>query len=317
MLQYLVIQLDDTSTSYCVYKNGKASRNLMNLDTLKAGILFAMKENLMVQFVYPDYVLPEAHKEVIHTIDHSCIVPYRCKDMDLVRNADVVVFQDLKEVGAFRFQAHQVCTVRTDKADFFCNYALLKDLLASVTRVNIVITDIENFTASDFKRYEAILNELVQTLEVLYANGRFPQLNLLTDRIMLAKMNNCNAGWESVVLAPDAKFYVCPAFYLESDGYPVGDIQAGLDVKNPQLYRIDHAPICRNCDAYQCRRCVWLNRKTTQEVNTPGHEQCVLSHLERNASRRLLASLRTRGDFFVGIEIPEIDYLDPFEKIND
>ncbi|MEE1222143.1 MAG: CXXX repeat peptide maturase, partial [Bacteroidaceae bacterium] len=74
-----------------------------------------------------------------------------------------------------------------------------------------------------------------------------------------------------------------------------------------------HAPICRHCDAYQCRRCVWLNRKTTYEVNTPGHEQCVVAHLERNASRELLNRIRRHGTFLpANEEIKEIDYLDPF-----
>ena len=128
-------------------------------------------------------------------------------------------------------------------------------------------------------------------------------------------MNNCNAGWESITLAPDSKFYVCPAFYLEADGYSVGDLESGLNVKNPQLYKLDHAPICRNCDAFQCRRCAWLNRKTTLEVNTPSHEQCVVAHLERNASRNLLESIRAIGVFLPEMEIPEINYLDPFDNI--
>ena len=52
MLQYLIIQLDDTSISYCHYENTKDKSKLIGLDDLKAGILFAMKENLMIQFVY-------------------------------------------------------------------------------------------------------------------------------------------------------------------------------------------------------------------------------------------------------------------------
>ena len=107
---------------------------------------------------------------------------------------------------------------------------------------------------------------------------------------------------------------MCPAFYLEADGYSVGDLENGPDIKNPQLYQLDHAPICRKCDAFHCRRCAWLNRKTTLEVNTPSHEQCVVAHLERNASRELLASIRTLGVFLPDNEIPEIDYLDPFDK---
>lgn len=88
----------------------------------------------------------------------------------------------------------------------------------------------------------------------------------------------------------------------------------GLDIKNPQLYRLDHAPICRHCDAYQCKRCVWLNRKTTLEVNTPSHEQCVVAHVERNACKELLTAIRKHGEFMPEKEITEIDYIDPFEK---
>ena len=116
-------------------------------------------------------------------------------------------------------------------------------------------------------------------------------------------MNNCNAGWESITLAPDGKFYICPAFYQDNLG-DVGDLKNGINIPNPQLYRLDHAPICSHCDAYQCRRCIWLNLKTTLEVNTPSHEQCVVSHLERNASRIINSE-----------NIPEINYLDPFDII--
>ena len=125
------------------------------------------------------------------------------------------------------------------------------------------------------------------------------------------------SGKSGGTLAPDAKFYVCPAFYLGNDGYAIGDLQKGLDIKNPQLYRIDHAPICKRCDAYQCRRCVWLNRKMTLEINTPSHEQCVISHLERNASQQLLTSIRLAGDFLVGREISTLNYLDPFDNIKE
>ena len=158
-----------------------------------------------------------------------------------------------------------------------------------------------------------MLATLSAKVERLYVERKSPQLNLLTDRMMLTAMNNCNAGWENITLAPDGKFYVCPAFYLEQ-AYNIGTLEEGLDIKNPQLYRLDHAPICRHCDAYQCKRCIWLNRKTTLEVNTPSREQCVMAHLERNASRGLLQNIRKHGTFLPDKEISKIDYLDPFDK---
>ena len=93
MLQYLIILLDDTSTSFCHYDNNLKSR-LISLEDLKAGIFYAMKENLMIQFVYPDFELPQEYKDVINTIDHSVIVSSLCEDTALKDNADVVVMHD-------------------------------------------------------------------------------------------------------------------------------------------------------------------------------------------------------------------------------
>lgn len=328
MLQYLIILLDDTSTSFCHYENNNVKSKLISIEDLKAGIFYAMKENLMIQFVYPDKELPQEYKEVINTIDHSVIVSSLCEDSALKDNADVVVMYDWSAIEWMKFDTDISYVLRTTKSDLFGRYRFLMPVIGKVRRLNIVIKDVERFESDDFEIYKNVLSSLSAEIEKLYVEGKTPQLNLLTDRMMLDKMNNCNAGWENITLAPDGKFYVCPAFYhaQQADGsetsisevcekgYSVGDLKSGLDIKNPQLYRLDHAQLCRNCDAYQCKRCIWLNRKTTCEVNTPSHEQCVVAHLERNASRVLLNNIRKHGSFLPeNEEIKEIGYLDPFE----
>lgn len=309
MIQYIVILLDDTSTSFCHYTNEKADRRLIPLQTLKDGICYAMKENLNIQFVYPNYKLPKEYLAAIDSIDHTDIYPAEMSD-----NADVVVFDSLIAAKDYVFKEEVAYLIRTDKVSLFNEYKIIGEILDKVTRLNIVITDIETFTEDDFMAYKLLLSNLAERVEQIYVSGKSPQLNLLTDRIMLEKMNNCGAGDTSVTLAPDGKFYVCPAFYLSADGYTIGDMVNGLEIKNSQLYRLDHAPLCRRCDAWQCKRCIWMNRKTTLEVNTPSHEQCVVAHLERNASRKLLIDIRKHGKFMSGSEdIKEIDYLDPFD----
>lgn len=309
MIQYIVILLDDTSTSFCHYTNEKADRRLIPLQTLKDGICYAMKENLNIQFVYPNYKLPKEYLAAIDSIDHTDIYPAEMSD-----NADVVVFDSLIAAKDYVFKEEVAYLIRTDKVSLFNEYKIIGEILDKVTRLNIVITDIETFTEDDFMAYKSLLSNLAERVEQIYVSGKSPQLNLLTDRIMLEKMNNCGAGDTSVTLAPDGKFYVCPAFYLSADGYTIGDMVNGLEIKNSQLYRLDHAPLCRRCDAWQCKRCIWMNRKTTLEVNTPSHEQCVVAHLERNASRKLLIDIRKHGKFMSGCEdIKEIDYLDPFD----
>lgn len=309
MIQYIVILLDDTSTSFCHYTNEKADRRLIPLQTLKDGICYAMKENLNIQFVYPNYKLPKEYLAAIDSIDHIDIYPAEMAD-----NADVVVFDSLIAAKDYVFKEEVAYLIRTDKVSLFNEYKIIGEILDKVTRLNVVITDIETFTEDDFMAYKSLLSNLAERVEQIYVSGKSPQLNLLTDRIMLEKMNNCGAGDTSVTLAPDGKFYVCPAFYLSADGYTIGDMVNGLEIKNSQLYRLDHAPLCRRCDAWQCKRCIWMNRKTTLEVNTPSHEQCVVAHLERNASRKLLIDIRKHGKFMSGSEdIKEIDYLDPFD----
>ena len=318
MLQYLIIQLDDTSTSYCHYENRNESRNLISIDDLKAGILFGMKENLMIQYILPDYELPEGYYEVLESIDHSKIAS---SESAYAETADVVVLNGWNK--EFAFQKEGVYVLRIEKTVLFEKHEEIVGALENCMRLNIVITDVETFTETDFDTYKQVLAFFAKELEALYGAGKSPQLNLLTDRMMLDAMNNCNAGSESITLAPDGKFYVCPAFYLadENENYglgkskcAVGSLVDGLDIKNPQLYKLSHAPLCRNCDAYQCKRCVWLNRMTTYEVNTPSHEQCVVAHLERNASSALLKNIRKHGTFLPEKEdIKEISYLDPFD----
>lgn len=296
MLQYLVILLDDTSTSYCHYTNSKKERHLISFDDLKTGIFFGMKENLIIQFVYPDYELPQEYKNVIETIDHSNIMPITGKD------ADIIVFNVWSEMVSYSFNVDGTYVLRINKSDLFAQRDFIKTVFRKVARLNVVITDVETFEDTDFDTYKDCLEEWSDELKRLYAAGDSPQFNLITDRMMLDKMNNCGAGDTTITLAPDGRFYICPAFYLDGvcngeeksisevcrKGYNIGSLSEGLNVKNPQLYQLSHAPLCRICDAFHCKRCVWLNRRTTLEVNTPSRQQCVISHIERNISRKLL-----------------------------
>lgn len=329
MKQYLIIMLDDMSTSYCHYDIGQKKSKIIPLDILKKGILWGMKENLMIQYLMPDYKLPEEYKEVMNSIDHHIILSSTCEDDNAVDAADIIVFNDWTELQYYQFDKEKSYVLRTLKSDFFDKSVLLKGVLKQVSRLNVTFLDVDTFSSEDFDKYKINLNQLSVVVEEEYMSGHFVQFNLLTDRMMLKDMNNCGAGDSNITLAPNGKFYACPAFYYDGvcngtevslgdvchKGYDIGSIKDGLIVKNPQLYKIDYAPLCRKCDAFQCKRCIWLNRKTTLEVNTPSHEQCVLAHLERNASRELLLNIRKHGKFLPEQEnIKEIDYLDPFDK---
>lgn len=313
MLKYIVIELCDTSVSYCHYPNDCETHALISLENLRAAILYAMKQNLNIQFLYPDYELSKEYCDLIESIDHVKIVPL---DSPYIDEADIVVLNGLSECHEVGWSKDRVYILRISKCDLNGLAPFVEKVHKSISRLNVVVTDIDTFSEGDLQEYSKILIQIQGVIADSFASAADFQLNLLSDRLVLDKMNNCNAGFETICVAPNGRFYACPAFYHENDDDCCGDLANGLNIKNPQLYRLDHAPICRHCDAYQCKRCVWLNRKTTLEINTPSHEQCYMSHLERNSSRNVIADLKKSG-YHVATEIPEIDYMDPFDKRND
>ncbi len=316
MLKYLIVQLDDSSVSFCHYDNDRTSLNIIPLDTLKEAIFWSMKENLTLQFLYPDYEIPSEYKTEIAKTFHADIVSSTCEDRDLRENADVVVFDSFAGINHVQFNQEQAYVLRSTLSKLFDNAGMIYSILPKVNRVNVVITDTLSFKQDDEEKYAEFLESLSYRVAEEYKKGHAVQINLLTDRMLLVGMNNCNAGDETITLCPDGNFYVCPAFYSDEEiSSSIGTLKTGLDIKNPQLYKLSHAPICRICDAYQCRRCIWQNRKSTLEVNTPSREQCIMAHIERNASRKLLTLIRETGQFLPDKEIKEIDYMDPFELI--
>ena len=341
-MQYLVILLDDTSVAYCHADNPLTERRLMPLDTLRKAIRFGMKQNLMIQYVYPDYDLPEEYNTLIESIDHVKI------------GRDIPIYNTVPAHAESK-----TIVLRLSIADFIAHQYDIAALLPQVQRINICLTDIASFRDEQAEDYQHALTTLTQIIENLYKaqagnntqagssdvqmsgnNAQSPshggvgevalevagQLSILTDRLALNEMHNCGAGVTNITVAPNGRFYLCPAFYYDEccglsnrmnhrtqdASRSVGDLDSGLCIPNPQLLQLDHAPLCRKCDAFHCHRCIWLNDRLTMDANTPSHQQCVIAHLERNASRDLQQRLITDG-FRFEHDIPAITYLDPFD----
>ena len=317
MLKYLIIQLCDSAPSFCHYSNGRV-HNLIDIEILRKGIKWSMKHNLSVQIVCPDYDLPDDYLSAIGQINHTIISEFTTSK--LFSENIIFVHSGLTSLPQPNLLKNRIFVIRCKLAEIIQGWLLIASFIPFVKRLNVVLSNIDSINGNEIDEYKNVLNSLSNVVQKEYLRGHFVQLNLLTDRFMLDEMNNCNAGIETITLAPDGKFYICPAFYFDSGNYglgdghfEVGDLENGLNIPNNQLYDLEHAPLCRICDAYQCKRCVWLNRKTTYEVNTPSHEQCVVAHIERNASRILLRRIQEKRTFLPDKKIKEIHYLDPFD----
>jgi CXXX repeat peptide maturase len=318
MLKYLLVVLSESSTSFCHYesKPGKGpAKDLIPLKSLENAVIFALKNNLKVNFLYPARKLGQAYEDLIEGVDHVKIVPFAARArypeaILVIESSDFPVAVELRTLRGGNI------ILRLRRTDLPKLSACLGRLLPRAKRVNLVLTDVEKYGPGEFTEYRRQLEKVSTRLQAMSAGKEPPELNVLTDRLVLGKMNNCDAGLSHLTVAPNGRFYLCPAFFYGSPDETLGEIRNDVPIGNRQLLELKYAPICRICDAYHCRRCVFLNRTLTLELNTPSYQQCQLSHIEREASRLYSQKLKAAGGSAAAlVDIPEIAYDDPFDVV--
>jgi CXXX repeat peptide maturase len=262
--------------------------------------------------------LPPEYEQTIETVEHIKLMPQG--NGNIYEDAVLIIDTEKnpQHFTALEDNDFKNVILRIGKDNIKSLSVIVKQLLGKFQRLNVILKDVDKYEASSTTIYKGQLEEIRELIEKEYQKGNYIEVNVVTDRIFLTNMNNCNAGIEHVTIAPNGKFYLCPAFYYDNEDNNIGDLQAGIMIGNSQLLELEYAPICRNCDAYHCKRCVFLNNKTTSEINTPSWQQCTLAHLERNVSGEFRKNIGADLNITDRLApIPEIDYLDPFDVINN
>lgn len=277
--QTIVVLLSESSVSYCMHHPSKDKHGLISFEDLSRIIVKAQTEGLDLQLVYPKEELPSHYQQLIDTVKHMSIVP-----VELAFLGDVIVVDGWDDIE--RAPAAEACYVfRTTLGNFYKKVTELKPLLKMANQLSVILTDDMEFDRNDVAIYETALNKLKDLVLKEFADGHQIKLNILTYRLFLDEMSNCDAGWKSVTLAPNGKYYVCPTFYYDDENCSCGDLNEGLDLKNPLIYKLNHAPLCKNCNAFHCQRCIFLNKKKTGECNIPSFEQCEKSRIELKVTK--------------------------------
>lgn len=320
MNKHILVILDDCSTSFCYYENEKyysEESRLITKENLSSVIEYARKNAYSINFLYGNSKLPDEYNELIEDCNHLKIVPLKLKDH--YDNALIVINRDDWHLTK-NLEKNNSClfNLRIEREDLPTLAEIVLSLNGTYKKLNLFLLGIDKYTEQDLDVYKEQLEIINREISIVSESNEFIELSFLTDRLFLTKMNNCDAGVNHFTFAPNGKMYVCPGFYYERIDDYIGDVEGITDLKNGNLFKFEYAPLCSKCDAYHCKRCVFLNKKTTLEVNTPSHEQCVISHLERNSSKKLAEQFDEQELKNSGMNIiPDIDYLDPivlFEK---
>ncbi|HUI31496.1 MAG TPA: CXXX repeat peptide maturase [Candidatus Acidoferrales bacterium] len=316
-MRFLILPVDKSSISFCFYTNPNLSSSPEPIPkaTVQTTIDFARSNGLTVQFVYGKSAPPPQHRSIIESVNHVKIVPLALAKK-YPEGIVVIESDEIDHAADFGLDAGRNVIVRLPIESI----ARLEDILFGLSgvfqRLNLRIVGMERTTEADLNLYDQQLLNIADRVSDYYRHGKIFELNFLSDRLILNKMKNCEAGIEHLTVGSDGRLYLCAGFLYDNPEDSVGSLGKGIHIPNSELLRLDHAPICKQCDAYQCLRCIYLNKKLTYEVNTPSNQQCVASHKERTATGKLLGILRDIPAFATVNDVSSIDYEDPLAVLH-
>ncbi len=314
-VQHMLVILDQAAAPFCAYENpyyhSLPAPRWIAPQLLSAFVRQANKNAISATFLFGKTRPPAEIERLIESVEHSKIVPLGLEttypDAILVLDAD-------ERFSALHNSLDRNIILRTVKPKGVS--ALVEALLGKFKRLSLHFTGTEYFTETDYTEYEDELARIAKMLGGLYRNGSAVELNVLSDRLLLTAMRNCGAGADHLTLAPNGKLYICPAFYYDDPESALAAFDAKKPLKCLQATELSRAPLCSRCDAFHCKRCIFLNRRTTCELNVPLEQQCAVAHIEREASRRMLIDLGTLEPFRRMPRITELTYRDPLECID-
>jgi len=307
----LVFLLSDDYVTYCSNKNSSSSITKMDNDTIKKGLDFAHQNNLRPVFVHSssansfEDVPYYKYFNILHIIPAQYYNAIQGKELILVFDKDNITLE-------VPLQEYVILNVEQSEIGKLAEY--VTTLFNKTNRINLNILGFnKDFNYSLYKEeLIRIGHYIVQKIE--NAEG-VKEINVLTDILLVNEHDHCGAGDKSITLAPNEKFYICPAFYMENTQNTVGDLDKGKNIPNEQLYSFKFAPLCNACDTYQCENCVYKNKKYTNEVNVSPSFQCKKSHTERAISLQLQTALEKEVSLTHYME--NVEYSDPYDNLEN
>lgn len=279
--------LNDDFITFCQSENTSRAKRIMNKDVIIEGLKYARNTFCTPIFIHSnnEFNFEDCAEYDAYRIHH--IVPAKFyKEAAILKDYELVFSESDIDIPVYGLKS---CQVNIDGSNIERLFEIVKRMFEKSNYVNINIVNVEK--AFNGKEYEAQLHMLADYMVASYINdGKDLSINLfevVRKQYMdgTKEHRGCKAGDRSLAISPSGEIYVCPAYYLYDENSGIGDIWNGISrLKNGHLYKQDYQPICQKCDAYQCINCVYLNEKTTNEVNVSPSFQCRKGQIERSAA---------------------------------
>ena len=298
-IKFMLIITSDNITPHCCYQNIKNLDRLMSQEIFNEAIELC-KEEGFEPIILGDGFYSDKYKNYMH--------------IGISEYDDIIIHDELINESSSRNNIVLTSTKSINNLFAIVNKLLNKEI---TRRINIIIKDLDEWDDNTLQSYKYQMELISEKLYKIFLNHKPISINVLTDIFENTCISDCGSGINSFAVAPNGKIYLCPAFYFNNVNDTIGDLKNGIRIEREKLLHVENSKICSNCDSYQCKRCLYLNKKMTTEINTPPKIQCVVSHIERSISRDLELKL-IKNDLLDPLNfINKIHYLDPLDKIKN
>lgn len=309
----LYFLLSDDYVTYCSYQNNNQDTNQMKENVIIEGLNYTQENFMRPIFVHSKNGKTIKYREeyLVHDIVH--IVPIKhyskAKEQGFKR---ILPTYDIEDVNNEKMLIDNI--ILNVKANQIKKLGeAVYELIKYSDRININITELDkHFDEEEYNHQLKTISDKI--VEIWEEEKVLKEVNLLTDVLLLDNHDNCQAGENTFVLSPMGKIYTCCAVFSNNQDNFVGDVKDGINKEyGAHLYKLESSNLCKNCDAYQCKNCVEINRENTNEYNVSPAFQCRKSHIEKAVSLELMSKLK-ECNVIVNIDILGFkgnDFLDP------
>lgn len=308
--RHLYFILSEDSIEHCNYVSNLNSGNIMSENIIAKAFEFSEKNFFTPVILYPknknkvfdlDKFSKNERIEIVSANNKLSLKP-PSHVIPVINNDSV--YEELA--------SYDNCILTVDESDILNLATQIEKLLKIMSRININLRI--SSKEFNFENYKEELQRLVKMLVDYYKEGQIKEINVITDRLFLDRMESCEFGNYNFAVSPEGKIYICPAFYFNDPHSYIGSLDEGINI-NTHIFKLNNSPYCTRCDAYHCNRCIYLNKAFTNEFNIPSSLQCKISHLEREMSLLLLETLKAEKVDLQLANIPHLDYSDPVDII--
>ena len=290
--KYLYILRNNKFPSFCEYStNDTLSECVMDTETIIKSIEFCEKNNFVPIFC-GDGDLPDNYYA------HQIIT---ISDYYLKRNDKVCFTQllmdatDSSAIIEFENIAGFIISFNATQLEQLFEKIVVLSRLNPDANINIVLKKVDMEPSQYIKEYDSFLHRLFLMITDFWSQKNYVSINVISNELFANTNRSCGAGKNSYTLAPNGKIYLCAGFYNENPENAIGDLDSGINNIYEKYCDMDKAPLCETCSVRHCKRCVLKNKNGTGEYHIPTELQCVISRMEYDYSRKLVALLERRN----------------------